>query len=115
MISVKNHPDVLLVRKPGAPWQDVSIRGRRLTSLLHLQTLAEHNGTACTPWVTLLGDYSPDVHRPFPEASFPRSECGIGNLSEEPVVDHEAVSPVHFRLLRHVLGPKKNMISFFLR
>ncbi|GFW29106.1 hypothetical protein TNCV_2838491 [Trichonephila clavipes] len=28
-------------------------------------TSAEHSGTAFTPWVTLKGDYTPDVYRPF--------------------------------------------------
>ncbi|GFX63999.1 hypothetical protein TNCV_1135121 [Trichonephila clavipes] len=63
--SLRSGVLLLLVQKSGAPGLDVSIRGRRLTSLLHLQTSAEHSGTAFTHWVTLKGDYTLDVHRPF--------------------------------------------------
>ncbi|GFT30014.1 hypothetical protein TNCV_714891, partial [Trichonephila clavipes] len=46
---------LLMVKKTGAPWAEVC---------LCFFALAEYNGTAFTAWVTLPGDYSPDVvHR----------------------------------------------------
>ncbi|GFX93065.1 hypothetical protein TNCV_140091 [Trichonephila clavipes] len=71
---------LMLVRKPGAPWEDFSIRGSRQTSLHHLHTLAEHSGTAFMPSLTLPVDYSPDIHSPFQPQTPPRqlksSLCG---------------------------------------
>ncbi|GBL98436.1 hypothetical protein AVEN_187765-1 [Araneus ventricosus] len=39
--------------------------GRSLTLLLCLLVLAGNNGVAFTPWVALLGEITPDVHRPL--------------------------------------------------
>ncbi|GBL59899.1 hypothetical protein AVEN_211765-1 [Araneus ventricosus] len=39
--------------------------GRSLTLPLCLIVLARNNGMAFTPWVTLPGEYTPDVHHPL--------------------------------------------------
>ncbi|GFU12086.1 hypothetical protein TNCV_1669581 [Trichonephila clavipes] len=44
-----------------------------------------------------------------------RSECGVGNLSEEPVTDRAAVSASSFSVIPAYPGIQQNMISFFLR
>ncbi|GIX80951.1 hypothetical protein CEXT_340841 [Caerostris extrusa] len=44
---------------------DQSTGGGRLTLLRCLQTSDGHNGRAFTSWVSLPGDYSPDVLHPF--------------------------------------------------
>ncbi|GFU59089.1 hypothetical protein TNCV_2933781 [Trichonephila clavipes] len=56
-----------------------------------------------------------------PDSTFPRlkqafrSECGIGNLSEEPVADRAAVSASSFPVIPACPGIQQNLISFFLR
>ncbi|GFW21957.1 hypothetical protein TNCV_4822391 [Trichonephila clavipes] len=44
-----------------------------------------------------------------------RSECGIGNLSEEPVADRAAVSASSFPVIPACPEIQQNLISFFLR
>ncbi|GFS51093.1 hypothetical protein TNIN_42721 [Trichonephila inaurata madagascariensis] len=44
-----------------------------------------------------------------------RSECEIGNLSEEPVTERAAVSASSFPVIPACPGIQQNQISFFLR
>ncbi|GFT62120.1 uncharacterized protein TNCV_3812711 [Trichonephila clavipes] len=83
---------MILYSPPRRPSQD-----RRQKRLMHMreasamaalppqqQTLAGHSGVAFTPWVTLPGEYTPDVLRPLRPVSPPRQDeavCRKGGLS----------------------------------
>ncbi|GBN11470.1 hypothetical protein AVEN_275428-1 [Araneus ventricosus] len=45
--------------------------GRSLDFVHCLYALAGYNGMAFTPWVTLPGEKTPDVHRPFHPGPLP--------------------------------------------
>ncbi|GBM87615.1 hypothetical protein AVEN_137045-1, partial [Araneus ventricosus] len=47
-------------------------RGKKSDFVHWIYALAGYNGMAFTPWVTLPGEKTPDVHRPFhPEPPLP--------------------------------------------